>query len=128
MIDCKNSSVPSNCRYRNCKARRATQLEAQVAESREILARMHENKQAVVLQNLPTTLLATDADADADMILCDQEISNLIHNLEWLHGIQLQEALIRQVSLDQGRSISAVIDVAKGSGMFAFLDDTTASR
>jgi hypothetical protein len=89
---------------------------------------MQQNKQAVVLQNLMTLLLATDA--DADMTLSDQEINDLIHNLEGLHGVQLQEDLIRQVILDQGRSISAVMAVAKealaGSGMFTYVvDDTT---
>jgi hypothetical protein len=110
-----------------------TKLVEQVAESREILARMHENKQAVVLQNLMTLLLATDA--DADMIMSDQEINDLIHNLEGLHGVQLKEDLIRQVILDQGRSISAVMAVAKealaGSGMFTYVADdntTPASR
>jgi hypothetical protein len=105
-----------------------SKLVEQVAESREILARMQQNKQAVVLQNLMTLLLATDA--DADMTLSDQEINDLIHNLEGLHGVQLQEDLIRQVILDQGRSISAVMAVAKealaGSGMFTYVvDDTT---
>jgi uncharacterized protein YoxC len=105
-----------------------TKLADQVIESREILARMHQNKQAVVLQNLMTLLLATDA--DADMILSDQEINDLIHNLEGLHGVQLNENLIRQMILEQGRSISAVMAVARealaGDGMFTYLEDDQA--
>lgn len=102
-----------------------TKLEDQVAESKVILSRMDENKQAVVLQNLMTLLLATDA--DADMIMSDQEINDLIHNLEGLHGVQLKEGLIRQVILENGRSISAIMEVArealKGSGMFSYVDE-----
>lgn len=102
-----------------------TKLEEQVEESKVILSRMHQNKQAVVLQNLMTLLLATDA--DADMILSDQEINDLLHNLEGLHGVQLKEGLIRQVILENGRSISAVMEVARealaGSGMFSYVDE-----
>lgn len=103
-------------------------LEEQLEESKKILSHMKTNQKAVILQNLVTVLLATDA--DADMLLSDEEIEELIQNLEGIHGVQLNEDLLRQTVIDQGRSVAAVMEVARAvltpsdgeSNIFSYLE------
>jgi hypothetical protein len=71
---------------------------AELDESKEILSHMDRNYKAVILQNLVTVLLATDA--DQDMILSDEEINELICNREGIHGVQLKEDLLRQTIIE----------------------------
>jgi hypothetical protein len=86
-------------------------LQEQLDESKEILTHMHRNYQADILQNLVSVLLATDA--DQNMLLADEEIDDLIRNLEGIHGVQLKEDLLRKVIIEQGRSVDALMEVAR---------------
>lgn len=86
-------------------------LEEQLNESKEILANMNRNRKAVILQNLITVLLATDG--NQDMLLSDEEIDDLIHNMESINGVELKEDLVRQTIIDAGRSVAAVMEVAR---------------
>jgi len=86
-------------------------LEEQLNESKEILANMTRNRKAVILQNLVTVLLATDG--NQDMLLSDEEIDDLIHNMESINGVELKEDLVRQTIIDAGRSVAAVLEVAR---------------
>jgi hypothetical protein len=86
-------------------------LDEQLQESKEILSHMDRNFQAVILQNLVTVLLATDA--NRDMMLADEEIDELIRNLEGIQGVQLKEDLLRKTIIDNGRSVGAVMEVAR---------------
>ena len=86
-------------------------LEEQLNESKEILANMSQNRKAVILQNLVSVLLATDG--NQDMLLSDEEIDDLIHNLESINGVELKEDLVRKTIIDSGRSVAAVMEVAR---------------
>lgn len=86
-------------------------LQDQLQQSREILSCMDHNYQAIVLQSLMTVLLAIDA--DRNMILADEEIETLIHNLEAIHGVQLKDDILSKTIIDQGRSVDAVMEVAR---------------
>mmetsp|Transcript_16462 Transcript_16462/g.45962 ORF Transcript_16462/g.45962 Transcript_16462/m.45962 type:complete len:96 (+) Transcript_16462:685-972(+) len=92
---------------------------------------MKQNLQGDILQNLISMVLACDD--DGDMILSDDEIDDLIFNLEGVHGVQLKEELIRKMIVDNGRSLNAIMDVAKtvltgedggqaNAGLFQFLE------
>lgn len=87
------------------------ELEEQLQESKEILATMHKNYKGQVLQNLISVLLG--ADQDGDMLLSDDDIEDMIHRLEGLHNVNINDAKFRQVIIDNGRSVEAVMEVAK---------------
>jgi hypothetical protein len=86
-------------------------LQEQLEESKEIVLHMDRNYQADILQNLMTVLVATDA--DQNMLLADKEIDDLIHNLEGIHGVQLKEDLLRKTIIEHGRSVAAVMEIAR---------------
>lgn len=86
-------------------------IEEQLNDSKEILANMSQNRKAVILQNLITVLLATDG--NQDMLLSDEEIDDLIHNMESINGVELKEDLVRKTIIDAGRSVASVMEVAR---------------
>jgi len=87
------------------------ELEKQLKESEEILASMDRNYKTELLQNLTTVLLS--ADDDGNMKLEDDDIDKLIHDLEGIHGIQLKEEKLRTIIDENGRSLPALMEVAK---------------
>ena len=89
------------------------ELERQLQESRDILARMQSNARGQLVQNLMTVLLR--ADADADMVLSDDDIDQMIQRLEGLHGINIDDQALRQVIIDNGRSVEAVMALARAA-------------
>lgn len=102
-----------------------TALEQQLQESKNILASMKINTQGQILQNLIGVLLATDV--DQNMLLSDAEIQQLISNLEQVENIQLDENLIKSTIIEQGRSVAAVMEIARNvmsneSAMFTYLE------
>jgi hypothetical protein len=102
-----------------------TALEEQLQESKNILASMKTNTQGQILQNLISVLLATDV--DQNMLLSDTEIQQLIENLEQVENIQLDENLIKTTIIEQGRSVAAVMEIARNvmaneSAMFTYLE------
>mmetsp|Transcript_856 Transcript_856/g.1138 ORF Transcript_856/g.1138 Transcript_856/m.1138 type:complete len:268 (-) Transcript_856:117-920(-) len=86
-------------------------LEEQVEESRNILATMSKNYKGQLMQNLISVLLG--ADEDGNMILSDDDIEDIIHRLEGLHNVNINDALLRQLIIDNGRSVEAVMALAK---------------
>ena len=86
-------------------------IEEQLNDSKEILANMSQNRKAVILQNLITVLLSTDG--NQDMLLSDEEIDDLIHNMESINGVELKEDLVRNTIIDAGRSVASVMEVAR---------------
>jgi hypothetical protein len=108
-------------------------LEAQLDESRGILQQMELNFKGELLQNLMTVALAMDR--DGNMILSNEEISELIHTLEGMNGIQLKEDLLKQRIIDQGRSLAGIMQVARNlllsdddpaeESIFSFIEPTT---
>ena len=86
-------------------------IEEQLKDSKEILASMSQNRKSIILQNLITVLLATDG--NQDMLLSDEEIDDLIHNMESINGVELKEDLVRNTIIDAGRSVASVMEVAR---------------
>lgn len=86
-------------------------LEQHLQESKDILSRMESNIQAAILQNLVTVMLSTDA--DQNMMLSNEEIDELIQNLEGINGIQLKEDQVRKTIIEHGRSVGAIMEVAR---------------
>jgi len=86
-------------------------LQEQLQDSREILKNMNQNRRATILQNLVTVLLATDE--NQDMLLSDPEIDSLIQKLEGINGVELKEDRVRQTIIEQGRSVGAIMQVAR---------------
>jgi len=96
-------------------------LQEQLQTSRDILAGMSRNRKAVVLQNLVTVLLANDS--DQDLLLSDEEVESLIAGLESIHGVQLKEQEIRNMIIEHGRSVVALMEVAKNvDNLFTFVE------
>eukprot|EP00523_Entomoneis_sp_CCMP467_P008087 CAMPEP_0168734978 /NCGR_PEP_ID=MMETSP0724-20121128/9095_1 /TAXON_ID=265536 /ORGANISM="Amphiprora sp., Strain CCMP467" /LENGTH=272 /DNA_ID=CAMNT_0008782105 /DNA_START=60 /DNA_END=878 /DNA_ORIENTATION=- len=91
------------------------ELEEQLEESRGILATMDKNYKGQLLQNLITVLLG--ADQDGNMILSDEDIEDIIRRLEGLHNVNINDAKLRQMIIDNGRSVEAVMEVAKAALM-----------
>ena len=107
------------------------ELEGQLEESKAILSTMHKNYKGQVLQNLISVLLG--ADEDGNMILSDDDIADIIHRLENLHNVNINDEALKQMIIENGRSIEAVMAVAKQALMadseegqsllFSFLHD-----
>ena len=87
------------------------ELERQLLESKDILARMKTNKQGQVLQNLISVVL--NADSDGNRILSDEDIEDIIQRLEGLHQVDINDEKVRQTIIDNGRSVEAVMQLAK---------------
>ena len=87
------------------------ELEKQLEESKQILNSFNRNVKADVLQNLMTVLLTMDR--DGNMMLSNEEIDELIQTLEGIQGAQMDEARFRKAIIDQGRSITGVMEIAR---------------
>jgi hypothetical protein len=88
-------------------------LEQQVVESKKVLKQLQGNHAGRLLQNFLTVLFQVK-NQDQDMILDDDDIEALISRLEGLHGnINVNDELLRRVIVEQGRSIQAVMQIAK---------------
>jgi len=98
------------------------QLEDQLVQSREILKSAHANHKSDILQNLLTVLLTLDRDGNA--ILSDEEIDEVIHTMEGVHGVQFNEELLRKAIIDAGRSTFGILEVARN----VLSDDTPADE
>ena len=87
------------------------ELERQLGESRQILDSMQDNLTGDILQNLISVVLTVDNDGDS--VLSDPEIDDLIAKIEGMQGVDLKEDLLRKKLTEQGRSLNAIMDVAK---------------
>ncbi len=87
------------------------ELEQQLQESRNIYSKMSQNLQGEILQNLISVILACDQ--DGDMVLSDEEIDDIIHKMEAIHGVQLKEDLLKSIVIEQGRSIKSIMALAR---------------
>lgn len=104
------------------------ELERQLVESKKVLEGYQQNHKTELLQNLMTVMLSMDR--DGNMILSNEEIDELIQTLEGIHGVQLQEEKLRQIIIDQGRSLMGVMDIARNlllgqdeDAIFSILED-----
>ncbi len=87
------------------------QLEKQVQQAKEILSQFQQNTQAMILQNLITVLV--NCDSDHTMTLDDNEVDKLIKSLESIHNVQFNDTKIRQLILDNQRSVTAIMEIAR---------------
>ena len=97
------------------------ELERQLVESKDILSRMKTNKQGQVLQNLISVVL--NADTDGNRMLSDEDIEEIIRRLEGLHHVDINDEKLRQTIIDNGRSVEAVLKLAKAVLAVSVKDD-----
>jgi hypothetical protein len=79
------------------------ELERQLGESKSILGKMHKNLQGDILSNLIEVAMACDE--DGDFTLDDGEIAAIIHKLEGIHGVDVDNGKIKKMIVDSGRKI-----------------------
>jgi hypothetical protein len=99
---------------RGVKGKSITVLEQQLDESKKILHNMmdqHNSAQAELLQTLLSVLLARDLDDDDDHadnwpIINDQELEYMIDRMERINGVDLNDTLLRQTIVQNGRSVN----------------------
>ena len=72
---------------------------------------MQDNLNAVIVQNLISTVLTCDV--DGDLVLSNAEIDDAIAKLESIHGVQLKEDKLRDLVISQGRSLHAILQVIR---------------
>jgi hypothetical protein len=86
-------------------------LESQLEETRKIYEKLQTNLQGDVLNNLVEIALACDE--NGDMLLSDGEIDATISKLESINGLDLDNAGIRKVLVQNGRSFDAIMDLVR---------------
>jgi uncharacterized protein YoxC len=104
---------------RETEGKTLDELEQQLEQSRQIFNSMQDNLMGNILQNLISVVL--NCDKDGDMVLSDEEIDTIILKMEGINGIDLNDELLREALVQNGRSLNAILDVARNA-----LDDTVA--
>lgn len=87
------------------------QLEEQLKDTEEIFDSMQENLKSNILQNLISVVL--NCDADGDMSLGDEEIDALIHNIQGMYGVDVDDEKAKKSIVDAGRSLNAVMELVR---------------
>ena len=82
-------------------------LAEQVEENKKILAKMQQNLQANILQNLLSLIFS--ADANQDNIVNDHEVDDLLRRMDNLAGVQIDKERLRHAIV--GKEVAAVMDV-----------------
>lgn len=105
------------------------ELEKQLEESKQVLREMSRNKRAELLHNLVTVALAMDS--DGNRILSNEEIDEIVRTAKSIRGVRLKEHLLRKMIIDNGRSLTGVMEVARNlvdediseeESIFSFVD------
>jgi len=86
-------------------------LEEQIVESQEILDSMQESVRSTVIQNVISILFAVDTDGDCK--LSDDEIDTLIHRVESINDVDINDEMIKKLIIDKDRNIDGVMDVIR---------------
>lgn len=86
-------------------------LEKNLKESQKTLAKMEENKLAIVLDNIISIVSA--ADEDQNYILSDNELDVVITNIEKINKVQIDSVKVKKLVKDSGNSFDAVINLVK---------------
>ncbi len=82
-----------------------------VDDNRFVLAQMEKNLKAAVLQNIVSILIGSDK--DMDFVLSEEETSGLIHRLNQLRGVSVNEAKFRKVVKEENGSLDGVMGMIK---------------
>jgi hypothetical protein len=104
------------------------ELEGQLRESQEIWNTLDRDLQSEIVRALIGVILG--ADTDKDFLLSDEEIDDIIHKMEAIHGVQLKEDLLKSIVIEQGRSIKSIMALARnlmqendpGKNIFSFIE------
>jgi len=86
-------------------------LEEQLEQSQQILEEMKNNKLDIILNNVFDALIACDKDGDVK--LTDDEIDDLIHGIEGINKVDINDELSKRMIIDAGRDINAVMKLVK---------------
>jgi small-conductance mechanosensitive channel len=86
-------------------------LEEQIVESQEILDSMEKNVMGTVIQNIMSILFAIDTDGDYK--LSDDEIDTLIHKVEAINDVDVNDEMIKKLIIEKDRNIDGVMDVIR---------------
>jgi uncharacterized coiled-coil protein SlyX len=91
------------------------ELEGQLEESKDILRRIQTSQRGQILQNLISVLLS--ADTEGNMELDDDDIERLIQRLEQMHEVDIDDAKVKALIIEHGRSVEAVMELARNAFM-----------
>lgn len=89
---------------RETEGKTLDELEQQLEQSRQIFNSMQDNLMGNILQNLISVVL--NCDKDGDMVLSDEEIDTIILKMEGINGIDLNDELLREALVQNGRSLN----------------------
>ena len=87
------------------------ELEKQLKETEEIYDSMEENLKSNILQNLISVVL--NCDTDGDMSLGDEEIDSMIHKIQGMYGVDVDDEMAKKKIVDAGRSLNAVMELVR---------------
>eukprot|EP00540_Astrosyne_radiata_P001255 CAMPEP_0116840886 /NCGR_PEP_ID=MMETSP0418-20121206/10614_1 /TAXON_ID=1158023 /ORGANISM="Astrosyne radiata, Strain 13vi08-1A" /LENGTH=301 /DNA_ID=CAMNT_0004471243 /DNA_START=35 /DNA_END=939 /DNA_ORIENTATION=- len=87
------------------------ELEKQLKDTQAIYESLEDNLHGEILQNLINVVLGVDEDGDGE--LDDNEIHELTIKLEGLNGFDLDDEKFRQVIIDHGRSVNAIMELVR---------------
>jgi len=80
-------------------------------DTQAIYESLEDNLHGEILQNLINVVLGVDEDGDGE--LDDNEIHELTIKLEGLNGFDLDDEKFRQVIIDHGRSVNAIMELVR---------------
>jgi len=86
-------------------------LEEQLKESEHLLSELQMSNLDAVLDNIFDVLLACDKDKNDE--LTDDEIDNLIKSLEGINNIEINDGLMKELIIKEGRNVGAVLKLCR---------------
>jgi len=86
-------------------------LEEQLKESEHLLSELQMSNLDAVLDNIFDVLLACDKDKNDE--LTDDEIDNLIKSLEGINNIEIDDGLMKELIIKEGRNVGAVLKLCR---------------
>jgi hypothetical protein len=88
-------------------------LQTQLDEANDILVQLESKPQLQLLQVLLQVILfSVDADHES-ILLSDEQIDEMIGSMQDVPGVTVDENQLRQLIVDHGRSIRALLEVAR---------------
>ena len=87
-------------------------FEKQIAENREILARMRKHLKATIYRNVLSVVIRSDV--DGSMIIEEDEMDGLIQRIREINGVLIDEDAFRNDVRKNGGSLEKVMHLLKG--------------
>ena len=82
-------------------------LEEQLEENKKILGMMNQNMKGAIIQNLTSVIFR--GDDDGDMVISDEECTEIIQSLEAMSGLDFNDQLLREKIV--GKKVDSLIEV-----------------